>query len=94
MIQFTLWDLAGRDKLRPLHFHYYEHMEGIIFVVDSNDRGRIMEAREWLQLLTNKNEDAPLLVFANKQDLPVSYQNGRSGRREHADLVSGLHEPC
>ena len=45
---------------------------GIIFVVDSNDRERIPEAREELQRMLNEDElrDAILLVFANKQDLP------------------------
>jgi ADP-ribosylation factor 1/2 len=43
-------------------------------VVDSNDRDRIVEAREELQRMLNEDElrDALLLVFANKQDLPVS----------------------
>ena len=42
------------------------------FVVDSNDRDRINEAREELQLMLNEDElkDAVLLVLANKQDLP------------------------
>ena len=49
-------------------------LRGIIFVVDSNDRDRIVEAREELQRMLNEDElrDALLLVFANKQDLPVS----------------------
>ena len=49
------------------------HTQGIIFVVDSNDRDRIVEAREELQRMLNEDElrDALLLVFANKQDLPV-----------------------
>ncbi|KAJ5047449.1 uncharacterized protein L3040_003276 [Drepanopeziza brunnea f. sp. 'multigermtubi'] len=46
--------------------------DGIIFVVDSNDRDRVVEAREELQRMLNEDElrDAILLVFANKQDLP------------------------
>jgi ADP-ribosylation factor 1/2 len=45
---------------------------GIIFVVDSNDRDRVGEARDELQRMLNEDElrDALLLVFANKQDLP------------------------
>ena len=43
--------------------------EGLIFVVDSNDRERIGEAREELFRMLNEDElrDAVLLVFANKQ---------------------------
>lgn len=42
---------------------------GLIFVVDSNDRERVGEAREELSRMLNEDElrDAILLVFANKQ---------------------------
>jgi ADP-ribosylation factor protein 1 len=71
-IQFTVWEVGGQDKLRPLWRHYFQNTQGIIFVVDSNDRDRIVEAREELQRMLNEDElrDAILLVFANKQDLP------------------------
>lgn len=73
-IQFTVWDVGGQDKIRPLWRHYFQNTQGIIFVVDSNDRDRVPEAREELQRMLNEDElrDALLLVFANKQDLPVS----------------------
>merc|ERR1712118_96365 len=47
-------------------------MGGLIFVVDSNDRDCIEDAREELTKMLNEDEmrDAVLLVFANKQDLP------------------------
>lgn len=72
-IQFTVWDVGGQDKIRPLWRHYFQNTQGIIFVVDSNDRERVTEAREELQRMLNEDElrDAMLLVFANKQDLPV-----------------------
>lgn len=67
-----MWDVGGQDKIRPLWRHYFQNTQGIIFVVDSNDRDRIVEAREELQRMLNEDElrDALLLVFANKQDLP------------------------
>jgi len=42
---------------------------GLIFVVDSNDRERINEAREELHRMLQEDElrDAVLLVFCNKQ---------------------------
>ena len=53
-------------------FPDFQNTQGIIFVVDSNDRERVSEAREELQRMLNEDElrDALLLVFANKQDLP------------------------
>ena len=71
-ISFTVWDVGGQDKIRPLWRYYYQNTQGIIFVVDSNDRDRISEARDELQLMLNVDElkQALVLVFANKQDLP------------------------
>ena len=47
-ISFTVWDVGGQDKIRPLWRHYYTNTQGLIFVVDSNDRDRISEARDEL----------------------------------------------
>ena len=46
--------------------------QGLIFVIDSNDRQRIEEARLELHriILDREMKDALLLVFANKQDIP------------------------
>ncbi|XP_075894593.1 ARF GTPase 2a [Nelusetta ayraudi] len=71
-ISFTVWDVGGQDKIRPLWRHYFQNTQGLIFVVDSNDRERIAEAREELMRMLAEDElkEAVLLVFANKQDLP------------------------
>eukprot|EP01060_Flectonema_neradi_P010239 TRINITY_DN1735_c5_g1_i1.p1 TRINITY_DN1735_c5_g1~~TRINITY_DN1735_c5_g1_i1.p1 ORF type:complete len:183 (+),score=39.00 TRINITY_DN1735_c5_g1_i1:61-609(+) len=71
-IKFTMWDVGGQDKLRPLWRHYFQNTNGVIFVVDSNDKDRVAQARDELQKMLSEDElrDACLLVFANKQDLP------------------------
>merc|ERR1712071_213955 len=71
-ITFTVWDVGGQNKIRPLWRHYYQGTNGVIFVVDSSDRDRVEDAREELAGLLSSDEmrDAVLLVFANKQDLP------------------------
>merc|ERR1719336_2713788 len=78
-ICFTIWDVGGQDKIRPLWRHYYQNTMGIIYVVDSHDRERIDDssgadnsAKEELHRMLAEDElrDAVLLVFANKQDLP------------------------
>jgi len=48
-ICFTVWDVGGQDKIRPLWRHYFQNTQGLIFVVDSNDRERIQEGAEELQ---------------------------------------------
>lgn len=73
-INFTVWDIGGQDKIRPLWRHYFQNTQGMIFVVDSSDRSRIDEASAELKnmLAEPELEEAVLLVFANKQDLPNS----------------------
>jgi len=71
-INFTVWDIGGQDKLRPLWRHYFDNSQGIIYVIDSNDRNRINLARDELHRMLGEDalRDAILLIFANKQDLP------------------------
>merc|ERR1712098_294564 len=71
-ITFTVWDIGGQDKIRPLWKHYYEDTEAIIFVVDSNDQDRLKLAKEELHTMLRDDQirDAIILVMANKQDLP------------------------
>ncbi|KAK9370472.1 ADP-ribosylation factor family-domain-containing protein [Lipomyces kononenkoae] len=71
-VKFSVWDVGGQDKIRPLWRHYYTGTQGLIFVVDSSDRKRISEARQELHRVISDLEmrNCLLLIFANKQDLP------------------------
>ena len=71
-LTLTVWDIGGQDKIRPLWRHYYSDTQGVIFVVDSNDRDRLSQAKDELHGLLDQFElrDAVVLVYANKQDLP------------------------
>lgn len=108
-ISFTVWDVGGQDKIRPLWRHYYQNTQGIIFVVDSNDRDRIDDskdyehsAKEELQRMLAEDElrDAVLLVFANKQDLPnamkvqeVTERLGLNSLRHRQWFIQGASAP-
>ena len=72
LIGWIVWDVGGQDKIKPLWRHYYQNTQGLIFVVDSNDRDRADAARDELHRMLGEDElrDSILLVFANKQDLP------------------------
>lgn len=56
--------------------------QGLIFVIDSNDRERMDEARSELQRIIQDREmkDALLLVFANKQDVAGGGSRDRSAQ--------------
>ncbi|XP_047975551.1 ADP-ribosylation factor-like [Salvia hispanica] len=70
-IRFTVWDIGGHQRYQPLWRHYFQNTQGVIFVVDSNDRDRIVEARDIMHMMLNEDDlrNAVLLVFANKNDL-------------------------
>merc|ERR1719203_1697080 len=77
-INFTVWDVGGQEKIRPLWRYYYSNVDGIIFVVDSNDRERMDNAngyddnaKEELHRMLAEDvlKDAAVLVMANKQDM-------------------------
>lgn len=59
-------------QIRPLWRHYFEGVDGVLFVIDSGDRGRLAEAAAELGSLMSEPQlrDATLLVYANKQDVP------------------------
>lgn len=71
-ILFTIWDVGGQDKIRPLWKHYYAGTNALIYVLDSADSERIGEATQELHRVLEDPamKDAILLVFANKKDLP------------------------
>ncbi|CAO2643328.1 ADP-ribosylation factor 1 [Lemmus lemmus] len=51
-ISFTVWDVGGQDKIRPLWRHYFQNTQG----------------EELMRMLAEDElRDAVLLVFANKQ---------------------------
>lgn len=43
-----------RSQIRPLWRHYFQNTQGLIFVVDSNDRDRVVEARDELHRMLNE----------------------------------------
>lgn len=79
---WVMWDVGGADRVRPLWRSYTRATDALIFVVDSSSTDeRLEESRMELQRLTKqqmtqctslKRPRAPILVLANKQDLPMA----------------------
>merc|ERR1712154_750495 len=86
-LSFTVFDVGGQDKIRPLWKHYYENANAIIFVVDSHDLERIDQdedsaAAELSKVISEPMlRDVPLLIFANKQDLKSALSCSELSRR-------------
>ena len=69
---FNVYEVGGKQKIRPLWKYYLQYTQELVFVIDAEDRERIEEARHELMMLLadqHLNETA-LLILANKQDAP------------------------
>ncbi|KAK3588747.1 hypothetical protein CHS0354_024225 [Potamilus streckersoni] len=71
-LSFTIWDIGGDDKIRPLWKMYLKGSKGLIYVIDSSDEERLEEARKELFSICKlpNFRGIPIVVMANKQDLP------------------------
>jgi small GTP-binding protein len=71
-IDFTAWDISGRDHRPSLRRSYYPGTEGMIFVVDSSDIDKLDDALAEFAMMIQDEElkNSVFLLLANKQDLP------------------------
>ena len=69
------WDIGGPDKIRPLWRHYLNDLGGLVFVIDSNDSERFSQFLHEIRFFFDESASraCPVLLFANKQDLPGSW---------------------
>ncbi|CAL0309063.1 unnamed protein product [Lupinus luteus] len=70
--KLVLWDLGGQAGLRSIWEKYYEEAHAVVFVVDASCPSRFEDVKSALEKVL-RHEDlrgAPLLILANKQDLP------------------------
>ena len=79
-IKFVCWDIGGNTVFRDsLWESYISGSSGIIFVVDSSAPDRFPEAQKelWKYVIENQQVgDIPILILANKQDLPEARSAG------------------
>ncbi|XP_053947269.1 ADP-ribosylation factor-like protein 3 [Anastrepha obliqua] len=70
--KLNVWDIGGQWKIRPYWKNYFANTDVLIYVIDCTDRERLPETGNELfeLLMDNRLKQVPLLVFANKQDLP------------------------
>jgi ADP-ribosylation factor 1/2 len=66
-----LRDVGGQATM--LWRHYYTDTDAVIFVVDATNQDRVSSAKDELHKIVNEPqlEDCPLLIYANKIDLPL-----------------------
>ncbi|KAH3743446.1 ADP-ribosylation factor 1 [Pelomyxa schiedti] len=90
--RITLRDVGGHEKIRSLWRHHAADRDALIFVVDGSDPDQFLMAQCELHgfLSTSCSPDLPVLVLANKADLPTF--QGVEQISEKLGLAS-LHRP-
>ncbi|KAL9660016.1 hypothetical protein QQ045_024826 [Rhodiola kirilowii] len=80
--KLVFWDLGGQPGLRSIWEKYYEEAHAVVFVIDAACPSRFEDSKSALEKVL-RHEDlkgAPLLVLANKQDLPNAISAEEIGR--------------
>ncbi|KAI6661818.1 GTP-binding ADP-ribosylation factor-like protein ARL2 [Oopsacas minuta] len=67
----NLWDLGGSKLDRIGWQFFYPVTDGIMYIIDSEDRYHLEENKRQLNLILNNNilQKVPLVIVANKQDI-------------------------
>lgn len=87
-VTIKLWDIGGQPRFRPMWERYCRGVNSIVYVVDAADPSTFETSKQCLADLLCKPalEKIPLLVLANKNDLP-----GAADEKAIAEVL-GLNE--
>ena len=87
-VTIKMWDIGGQARFRSMWERYCRGVNAIVYVVDAADKEKFESSKKELQELLAKPPLAgiPLLVLANKNDLP-----GAATAEEIIDVL-GLKE--
>jgi len=72
-VDMSIFDVAGAAKVRELWKHYYPKMDAVVWVIDCADAARFPESKQALSTAlkdASMSRDCPILVSANKSDVP------------------------
>lgn len=84
-VKLQIWDVAGQSRFQILRPMYYRGSSGGVLVYDVTRRRTFIVLQEWLDELHKAlGKDIPLILVANKTDLPDRVVEPSEGR-EFAD---------
>ncbi len=80
-VKLQIWDVAGQSRFQILRPMYYRGASGGILVFDVTRRRTFLALEEWLdELMKAINKEIPLVLVANKTDLPDRIVEPAEGR--------------
>ncbi|XP_071716051.1 small COPII coat GTPase SAR1A-like [Rutidosis leptorrhynchoides] len=86
--KFKAFDLGGHQIARRVWKDYYAKVDGVVYLVDANDKERFAESRNELNALLAEESlaNVPFLILGNKIDNP--YAASEEELRYHMGLSS------
>ncbi|XP_034294978.1 ADP-ribosylation factor-like protein 14 [Pantherophis guttatus] len=96
----TIWDVGGQQKMRTAWDNYLEDMDCLVYVVDSSNKRHLEESKKELELILKHDniKNVPVVVLANKQDLPGALSaeeiTQRLNMKKHCQNRNWYVQPC
>ena len=69
-VNMAIWDTAGQERYHALQGTYYRDSHGALIVYDITDADSFKKVKMWHSELSKYLADAPIVVAANKCDMP------------------------
>ncbi|CAL9213427.1 unnamed protein product [Arabidopsis halleri] len=73
----SFWEMGGQQRYKwfPLWKHCFQEIAGLVLVVDSTDRDRIEEAKDFLNVVIDEiqgsvPDNVAVLVYGNNHEVP------------------------
>lgn len=96
-VRVNFWDLGGQNELQCLWDKYYSESHAVIYIVDSDDPGRMEDSKAAYDkmIINDALKGVPVLLVANKMDSPTALSLARIKeifQSEHAIPVSSASQ--
>ena len=86
VLRVQIWDTGGQERFGPIRQLYYRGAKGVLLVYDRSNPDSFERVDYWLKEVKRGCGDVPLVLIANKSDLPekVKSSEGRKKAEEHS----------
>ncbi|CAD6203898.1 unnamed protein product [Miscanthus lutarioriparius] len=86
--KLVFWDLGGQIGLRTIWEKYYEEAHAIMYVIDAATASSFEDSKSALEKVIRHEHlrGAPILIIANKQDLPGAIDDEELAKFLHKEL--------
>jgi small GTP-binding protein len=68
-IKLKIWDTAGQERFRSIQKHYYNKVDGILFIYDITNKTSFDIIEQWYNEVKNYNDNIIGVLIGNKTDL-------------------------